>query len=377
MKALSYTRSQVPVPTVCASGVDVVDISSDYSQYTVPRPVAEAVVHAAQSTDLGRTTAAGGRYLRGAIGAKLSGENELEVGEEGIVITGGGTAGMSLAFACLADAGEQILVPDPGWPGYPRLCRSWGIRDVPYPLLANGRIDYDVLDSLVEHDTKALVISHPNNVNGAVLDRAELQELVDFARLHDLYLISDESYDLIRFHDGPSIGPAQFDTDGRVISVFSFAKTHALAGLRLGYVVAAPPLAAAIDHTQEGQMTGASSLALAAGLAALEMDRSVVESMRQFYQQQRETLQVMLPPGLLPFSPEGGFHALLDISGTRLPDGDAFAQACLAEANLMVGSGREFGDRAAQSIRISLAVRERQFGQAMDRLLKFLESHRS
>jgi len=282
-----------------------------------------------------------------------------------------------MAVATVADSHEAILVPDPGWPGYRRICAAWGVRAISYPVDWDGRPDYHALADLARRDVKAMFVANPHNPTGAVLSDDALAELMHHAARHDLYVISDESYDLIRFHHGPATGPACFDPDGRAMAVYSFAKTHALAGLRLGYVAASPKLTQALHATQESLMLGASSLALAAGLAALEMDHSVVDSMRQFYLQQRETLLALLPPTLLPHPPEGGFHALLDVSSTDFPDGDTFASACLVEQGLRITPGSDFGLRSRQCVRLCLAVRERVFGEAMDRLMDFLEAHGS
>ncbi|MCC7491719.1 MAG: pyridoxal phosphate-dependent aminotransferase [Fimbriimonadaceae bacterium] len=374
MKSLSSTRGAVQLaPLPHPAVVEEIDLSGDLSHYTVPGPVAEAVVHAAQQTDLGRSTAAGGRPLREALVAKLEECNQLEVSPDRVIVTAGGTMACNWVLAALTDPGDAVLVPDPGWPGFRQLAAGWGLQVVAYPLRPDGRPDYAALDELAGHDTKALIVSHPHNPTGAVLSCDDLVQLLDWCRAHDLYLISDETYDLLRYAPGPAIGAARFDTDGRVVSLFSFATTHALAGLRLGYAVAAPPVALAIDHVQRTFLAGPSCLALAAGLAALEMDLEAVESMRSFFAQQAATLQAVLPPGLLPLAPQAGFLALLDISGTALPDGDDFAAACLQQSGLRLAPGSWFGERSRGCVRLSLAARERAFGMAIERLLSFLE----
>lgn len=376
MKPLSITRAAIPPPFVPGHvGPDVVDLSGEYSHYTVPKPVADTVIHAAQTTDLGRTTSAGGRVFLNALIGKLRHTNGLAVEPDQLVVTAGATAALSLIICTLADSGEAILVPDPAWPGYCRLCSTWGVRAIRYPLLPDGRPDYDVMAELAADDVKAMIISQPSNPAGAVLNDYALKELVTYADDHDLYLVSDETCDLFRFHHGLATGPARFDRDGRVLSVFSFAKTHALAGLRIGYCVASPPLADAVCRVQEAQMTGPSNLAITAGLAALEMDPSVVDSMRMFFWQQRETVVAVLPPSLLPHPPQGGLHVLLDIGGTEFSDADTFTAALLHEQHLQVCSGKRFGETTASCVRVSLAAKEHLFGQAMERLLTFLEAH--
>ena len=374
MKPLSQTRAAVPSGwSAPASGEGVIDLSGDYSHFTVPRPVAAAVVHAAQTTDLGRDTASGGRHLRSDLVGKLETVNNRQIEDDWIVLTAGSSTALCHALATVADDGEEVLIPDPGWPGYRRLCQSWGIVPVPYPVSPDGRVDREELNCRITSRAKAIVVSVPGCVTGAVPPLDELKLWVDIAVEHGLYLISDESLDMLRFEPGPALGPGKFDPDGRVITVYSFAKTHAMAGLRLGYVVARPELATAICRTQEGLGAGPSTLALAAGLAALDMDPLVIDSMRDYYRQTRDSALAMLPPEHLPHAPDGGFHLLLDISRTNFPDGTAFAAACYEERRLVVAPGPQFGEVSNRMVRLTLAARERPFGEGMMRLSRFLE----
>lgn len=373
MKPLSLTRGALPDPPARppAAGT-MLDLSGEYSQYTVPGPVAEAIVHAARTTDLGRTNTGGGLYLRRGIVHKLREVNQLEADEESVVLSAGANQAFSIVLASLLDAGDQVLVPDPGTPGYRQLTAVWGGVPVPYPCQLDGTPEWDIADALVEHDTKAIVVGSPANPSGAVLDPARLQKLCDFAREHDLYVISDETYDQVRYRGGPALGPAHCDTDGRVASIYSFSRTYALAGLRLGYIVASPMLARAFLRSATALQAGPSTLALAAGLTALEMDPALLESMQAFYRQQRETAVAMLPAGTVPFVPEGAYYLLVDIGQTRYLDGDGFAHDCAEAKHVLVAGGPQFGERTRRMVRLTLAVRERPFAAGVERLAQFI-----
>ncbi len=375
MKPLSITRGALPDPRLDRDRAGLLDLAGEYSQYTVPGPVAEAIVHAARTTDLGRTNTGGGLYLTRGLVVKLQDVNDLEIDEEHIVLTGGANAALSLVFASLCDPGEEVLVPDPGSPIYRHVAAVWGVPCLGYRCALDGTPDYAALESLVGHQTKAILLCSPGNPSGSVLDAGQLQTMVDFAREHDLYVISDETYDQIRYRPGPAVGPARFDADGRVASIFSFSRTHALAGLRLGYLVAAPPLARALLRTQEALQSGPSTLALAAGLTALEMDPALLESMTAFYRQQRETAQAMLPAGTVPYVPEGSYFMLIDVSRTEFLDGAAFAATCRRDAQVNVAPGPSFGEVTRQMARLTLAVRERPFAAGVERLAQFIAAH--
>jgi len=373
MKPLSRTRSLLAPGGLPSPPLEsLLDISNDYSLFTVPGPVADAIVWAARSTDLGRHNTGGGRFLLHAVQHKLNGVNDLEVGEDSIVLTGGGGVSLSYALGALCDPGDEVLVPTPGWQGFARLAAAWGAQPVPYRVGLDGVPDYEDLEALVEHDTKVLVVANPQNPTGAVLGADQLQSVVDFAREHDLYVLSDEASDMVRFHPGPALGPARFDTEGRVITVYSFARTHALAGLRLGYAVAAPPIADVIGRVQAATYGGPSALALAAGLAALTMDRTAITSMIEAYQLHRDIVAANLPAEVLPVQPMGGYFMVVDISSAGYPDADAFVAELLAAQSVKVAPGTLFGEGASQLIRLTLAVRERTIGQAVGRIAAFM-----
>jgi aspartate aminotransferase len=373
MKPLSLTRAGLgggaaPGPP----SDDLLDLASDYTQFSVPGPVAEAIAWAARQTDLGRHNTAGGHYLCQAVAAKLLDVNDLEVGEDSIVLTGGGGVALTYALGAVCDPGDQVLVPDPGWTGYGRLAASWGAQPVPYAVGLDGVPDYDDLEDLIEPQTKVLLVNQPLNPTGAALDDIAQHALVDFAREHDLYLLCDEQSDMLRLDGAQPVSLARFDTDGRVVTVYSFARTHAMAGLRLGYLVAAPPLARAVAAAQESQMAGPSTLALAAGHAALTMDRSSIDSMIEAYRLHRDIVAANLPAAVLPYHPVGGYFMVVDVSACGYPDAAAFAAELHRAQNLRVAPGTLFGQQAAQLVRLTLAVRERILGQALERLANFM-----
>ncbi|HAZ63258.1 MAG TPA: hypothetical protein DCZ72_06575 [Armatimonadetes bacterium] len=373
MKPLSMSRTALDrLPVSVLNVEECVDLSSDYSTFTVPRPVADAIVWAARSTDLGRHNTASGRYLREAVVEKLRAENGLEAREDSVVVTAGATAALCFILGAMCDAGDHILCPDPGPASYLRLAASWGASAERYPTELNGTPDWQVLDSLVRHETKALVVNSPSDPAGAILDPDLLRQYVDFAREHDLYVISDEQTDLLRYDGLATGGTATSDYDGRVVSVYSLARTHALYGLRLGYCVAAPALAEAIAQAQDAQLSGPSTLALAAGQAAFTMDRSVVDSMVATYQQARDVVEVNLSPEVLPFQPQSGYFMLVDVSHCGYPDSHAFAAELLSQKQLRVAPGTRFGTRTQQMIRLTLAVNERNLSRGIERLAEFM-----
>ena len=223
--------------------------------------------------------------------------------------------------------------------------------------------------------TKVLVINSPGNPTGAVFSRDVVLQLLDFVRRHDLYLISDEVYEQIIF-EGEHVSPARFDTEGRVITVSGFSKTYAMTGWRLGYAVAAQPLAAQIAKLQEPFVSCASAVSQKAGEAALSGPQDCVREMVDEYRRHRDQAAGILTAAGVPFfKPQGAFYTMVDISASGL-DSYAFARRLLQEAHVAVAPGATFGPSAANYVRISLASPAAAVAEGVGRLSEFINRSR-
>jgi aspartate/methionine/tyrosine aminotransferase len=324
--------------------------------FPTPAHIVEAA-HAAARGGFTKYTASGGMLsLRKLLAGKLKRLNGLEVAPENIVVTPGAVTGIATAIMALVEPGDEVLLPDPGWPNYQMMVPAAGAVSVLYPLRAENGFtpDLDVLETLVTPCTKALVINSPGNPTGAVFSQEVMLGLLDFVRRHDLYLISDEVYEQIIF-EGEHISPARFDTEGRVITVSGFSKTYAMTGWRLGYAVAAQPLAAQIAKLLEPLVSCSSSISQKAGEAALSGPQDCVQEMVDEYRRHRDAAAAILTAAGVPFfRPQGAFYTMVDISASGL-DSYAFARRFLQEAHVAVAPGATFGPGAASYVRISLA----------------------
>ena len=244
---------------------------------------------------------------------------------------------------------------------------------VSYPLRPEDGFtpDFAALERLVTPRTKVMVINSPGNPTGAVFSREVMLQLLDFVRRHDLYLISDEVYEQIIF-EGEHISPARFDTEGRVITVSGFSKTYAMTGWRLGYAVAAQPLAAQIAKLQEPFVSCASAVSQKAGEAALSGPQDCVQEMVDEYRRHRDTAAGILTAAGVPFfKPQGAFYTMVDISARGLDSYD-FAKRLLQEVHVAVAPGATFGPSAANYVRISLASPAAAVEEGVGRLAEFV-----
>lgn len=295
--------------------------------------------------------------LRSTLSEKLLACNEIDAPPQRIVVTAGGAQALHNAFTLTLSAGDEALVPDPGWPNFAMAVQLLQARPVRYPLVTERdfRPDFDALDRLVTDRTRMIVVNSPSNPLGSVLAAEDLQALVEFAARHDLWLLSDECYDALTYAD-EHVSPARFDTDGRVLSVFSFSKTYAMTGVRVGYLVTPEPVAAHAAKLQEPLIACVNAPAQAAALAALRGPQDAVLMMRDTYRRRRDAACAALREvGLPHLEPKGAFYLWVDVRD-RTDDVAAWALSLLRDRYVAVAPGSAFGPAGAGWIRLSLAA---------------------
>jgi aspartate aminotransferase/aminotransferase len=207
-----------------------------------------------------------------------------------------------------------------------------------------------------------------------------MQQLLDFARRHDLYLLSDECYDEIIFegeHVSPAalLEPGEFES-GRVICIYAFSKTYAMTGWRIGYVVTGAQLLKTIACVIDASYTNVSTLVQKAAATALTGPQNCVDEMRAGYQRRRDLAVATLREyGRYLYTPHGAFYILVD---ARWPDGTPragreLAQALLSKRNVTVAPGSGFGAVAENYVRVSLAGAEAEIAQGLRELCLFAD----
>ncbi|HEY8598324.1 MAG TPA: aminotransferase class I/II-fold pyridoxal phosphate-dependent enzyme, partial [Thermomicrobiales bacterium] len=293
-----------------------------------------------------------------------------------VLVTAGGINALAATALALIEAGDEVLLPDPGWPNYMSVVALAHGRAIPYPLRPERGYLPDPAEvaALITPRTKLLLLNTPSNPTGAVFPAATVAELVHLATVHDLWVLSDEIYEALVF-DGTHIPAARYDDDGRVITVSGCSKTYAMTGWRLGYAIAPPDLIGALAAVQEALVSCAAAPSQRAAEAALRGPQGCVTEMRAAYARRRDLVRAVLgPAGLLPTVPQGAFYALVDLRGLGLT-GDALARALLDEELVAVAPGETFGAGAAGMVRISLAAADDELAEGCRRLLAFAARH--
>jgi len=354
---------------------DVRHLEVGEPDFPSPPHVIEAAAEAARSGYTKYTDNAGLLSLREAISAKLLRVNGDRVAPERITVTNGAVSGLMAAVMAVAQAGDEVLLPDPGWPNYTLMCRSLGVQPVPYPLRPqNGFLpDPEELATLVTSRTTAIMLNTPSNPTGAVFPEGTIRAIVEVASRHDLWIISDEVYEQIVF-EGSHVSPAQLDGDGRVIRAFSFSKTYAMTGWRVGYMVSPPGVTEVLTKLQEALISCVGGVNQKAAEAALCGPQDCVAAMCATYRRRRDLLVRRLEgTGLLAAVPHGAFYAMLDISGVTQDTYD-FAIRLLHDEGVAVAPGETFGPSGRGLIRIALCASDETIDRGVEAISREVAS---
>lgn len=349
---------------------DVLHLEVGEPDFPTPAHVIEAAAEAAAEGYTKYTANRGLRSLREALATKLARTNGVVVDPDQIVVTTGGVTALMESLIALVEPGEEVLIPDPGWPNYEMMTGVLRARAVRYPLeRASGyEPDLDRLAELARRPrAKVLIVNSPSNPTGSVWSRETVERVVGIARESDLYVLTDEVYEEIVFK-GEHVSPASLDDEGRVTSVFSFSKTYAMTGWRVGYVAAAPALADLVAKIQEPVVSCATAAAQKAAEAALLGPQTCVAEMRDAYRTRRDLAAARLREGgLFVDEPRGAFYILADISRATY-DTFGFARWLVAEHGVAVAPGETFGPAGEGLVRLSLAAPSSALEQGIERL---------
>jgi len=342
--------------------------------FSTPTHIVEAAVDFARKGEVKYTATAGLLSLRERLVAKLERVNGIKAGVNNINCTVGGVGGIAAAIAALLEPGDEVLVPDPAWPNY-RLMLSWahGVL-VPYPCSPDHQFlpDPREIEKLITPRTKLLIVNSPCNPTGAVFPRALMEELVDVAVRHNLYLLSDECYDEVIL-DGEHVSPASFCTDGRVISAYTFSKTYAMTGWRVGYVVTGDKISDSITKILESNSSCIPTVCQKAAEAALDGPSDPVREMVNAYRERRDLCVGLLEEAELLISrPQGAFYIMADVGRSGL-DSREFAFDLVKSKQVAVAPGTAFGSSARKAVRISLASSPEDLSVGIGRMIERID----
>ena len=331
-----------------AQGRSIIHLQIGEPDFDTPANVREAAKAALDAGATHYPPFAGIPALREAIAADASARKGFAVDPAQVFVTVGGKGVMLYAILGLVDPGDEVLVPDPGYPIYESLTRFVGATPVPIPIRMSNdfRLDVDELPSLITPRTRGIVVNSPANPTGGVLTRGDLERIAELAIEHDLWVLADEIYGRILYDGAEHVSIASLPGMAeRTIVLDGFSKTFAMTGWRMGYAIVPPALAAMYGQLIINTISGVATFAQVGAVEALEGPQDDVDAMVVEFRARRDLVVNGLNaiPGIECLTPTGAFYVFPRIAGTGL-SGAELAERLLHEAGVCVLPGSAFGD---------------------------------
>jgi aspartate/methionine/tyrosine aminotransferase len=368
-----------------AAGEDVIGFGAGEPDFPTPDHVVEAAAQACRDPRNHKYTATSGLpELREAVAAKTRRDSGYEVQAAQVLITNGAKQAIYNSFAALLDPGDEVLVPAPYWVTYPEAIRLAG--GVPVPVgtdeLSGFRASVDALEAARTDRTKVLLFVSPSNPTGAVYSPDEVAALGRWAADSGLWVVTDEIYEHLvygsaTFSSMPALVPELAD---RSIVVNGVAKTFAMTGWRVGWMIGPRDVIRAATNLQSHATSNVANVSQRAALAALTGPFDCVVAMREAFDRRRRRMHELLSamPGVTCIEPEGAFYAFPSfaeafdnaLAGVA-KDTLQLAEVALEQAKVAIVPGEAFG--APGYARLSYALGDSQLEEGLGRLAKFLE----
>ena len=346
--------------------------------FKTPTHIKKALIEAVNADLNYYTDSEGLPELRQAIVEKES-DKGLDVTEEDVLVTNGVSEGLDMTMASIVDPNSEILMPGPYYPPYSSYAKFYGGKPVEFRLHSDGRPDLEDLRSKITSRSRALVIINPNNPTGEVFDRKSLQQLIDIATEHDLYVICDEIYDKIVF-DSQFTGIGKVAKDAPVILLNGFSKSYLMTGWRCGYICMNSS-SRKLDALREdipklARVRIASNLPVqVAAVQALKGPQDHINVMQSKLRSRRDfILKRLNGMGLQCRVPSGAFYAFpkINIEG-RWKDDQQFVIDLLNKTGVLTVHGSGFGATyGAGHFRIVYLAPEEILEKAMDKIEDFV-----
>lgn len=305
-----------------SQGVDVVGFGAGEPDFPTPAAIVEAAVAACSDPRNHRYTPTGGLPdLKEAIVSKTARDSGFEIAPKQVLVTNGGKHAIYNAFAALLDPGDEVLVPAPYWTTYPEAIRLAGGVPVEVPTgSASGfKVTVDQLEDAATDRTKVLLFVSPSNPTGAVYSRDQIAEIGRLAVERGWWVLSDEIYEHLVYaghvqHSMPVVVPELAD---RCIVANGVAKTYAMTGWRIGWMIGPSDVMNAAVNYQSQTTSNISNISQRAAVAALVGDLSAVQEMRSAFDRRRQTMTAMLNAidGVTCAEPEGAFYCYPNVTG--------------------------------------------------------------
>lgn len=368
------------------NGINVIGFGAGEPDFNTPKNIQMAAIHAMEEGHTKYTAVTGIIELKEAIAEKFKRDNGLIYDQSQIIICNGAKQCLSNIFQAILNPGDEVIISKPYWVSYPELVK---LSDgVPVFVEAkesdNFKLKIEALENAVTPKTKAILLNSPNNPTGAVYSKSELLEIAEFAKKHDLLIISDEIYESLIYSNEKhvSIGSLSEDAFNRTIVVNGMSKSYAMTGWRIGYAAAANAEIIKLMSNIQGHTTAnPNSIAQYASVEALNGDQEPVSYMVGQFKIRRDYMvdKINSIKNLYCVKPDGAFYVMINIKkllnkkfkGNVITNSIDFAKYLLEEEKVAVVPGDGFG--VSEYVRLSYATSMENIQEGLDKIEQFVE----
>ena len=370
-----------------AAGEPVIGFGAGEPDFPTPAHIVEAAVAACADPKNHRYTPAGGLpELKEAIAAKTLRDSGYQVSQNQVIVTNGGKHAIFDAVTTLIDPGDEVLLPAPYWTTYPEPVRYSGgvVVELPTDEVSGFRVTVDQLEAARTPRTKLLVFVSPSNPTGAVYPRDDVAAIGQWAAEHDIWVLTDEIYEHLTFGDNEfsSIVVETPELADRCVVVNGVAKTYAMTGWRVGWMIGPPDVVKAATNLQSHLTSNVANVSQRAAIAALSGGLDDVARMREAFERRGRTMWHLLQgiEGVSCLEPQGAFYAFpnmtgvlgRDLRGHKVSTSLELAAVILDEAKVAVVPGEAFA--APGYFRLSFALGDDDLGEGVGRIADLLGS---
>jgi aspartate aminotransferase len=352
-------------------GKKIIHLEIGEPDFDTPKNVVEAGVDALRKGWTHYGPSAGLPELRQAIAEDVSRSRGVNVDSDEVVVVPGGKPIIFFAIMALADVGDEVIFPNPGFPIYESMIHYVGARAVPIRLREERDFGFavDELASLITDQTKLIILNSPHNPTGGVLSKQDIRDIASAIGDRNIMVLSDEIYSRLIFEGEHYSIMSVTGFKERTILLDGFSKTYAMTGWRMGYGVMRADLAAHITRLMTNSNSCTASFTQIAGIEAVRGDQSSVEEMRAEFQKRRDVVVAGLNKikGFSCRMPKGAFYVFPNITRTGWKS-KKLADALLEDAGVACLAGTAFGEFGEGYLRFSVANSLENLTKALDRI---------
>ncbi|WP_183430033.1 pyridoxal phosphate-dependent aminotransferase [Mesorhizobium sp. RMAD-H1] len=341
------------------AGTEIIELTIGEPDIPTPPDMIEVAEQAMRAGRTGYSNGRGEQGILAALAAKYSARTGRAVTPENVMCFPGTQTALSIVMLGLAEHGDEVITGDPLYATYDGVIRATGAARVSVPLHPEKgfRMQAADLEKVITPKARVLLLNTPHNPTGAVLDRQELAEIGEVCRKHNLWIVSDEVYELLIF-DSQFTSPFDLpELAERTIVVSSISKSHAAPGLRSGWCVGPEEFTQRLLPLSESMLFGVQPFISDMTAYALGRPSAAAATMRENYLRRAKRISAQLDgvAGIACKVPQAGMFILADIRSTGL-SGNDFAMRLLEEEHVAVMPGESFGDNLSGYLRLSLSV---------------------